>query len=347
MPRQPASEPRKHLVICADGTWNRPEEDLASDVPTNVLRLARAVRPRHPDGTAQQVFYDWGIGAGHDRLIGGMTGRGIHKNILDAYRYLVQNYSPGDRIFLFGFSRGAYTVRCLCGLLNNCGLVKRPEAPLIQRAFDIYKHPGKTWAPRGEGAMAFRRDHSHSASQEVHFVGAWDTVGALGIPFSLMGLFDRKDEFYDTKLGSNVRFARHALAIDERREDFEPTLWLPRDGLDLQQVWFAGSHSDVGGSYPPDAGGHLASDYPLQWMMDEAQSAGLALEPHLKQSLRPSPTASLHDSRRHVFRLKKPLIRPLQTPGFPTTLHPSVLERCRADPDYRPRNPDFDALAKA
>lgn len=346
MPGRADRKPQKNLVICADGTWNRPEEDLATDMPTNVLRLARAIRPLHRDGSPQQVFYDWGIGAGHDRLIGGMTGRGIHKNILDAYRYLVQNYSPGDRIYLFGFSRGAYTVRCVCGLLNNCGLVKRPDAPLIQRAFEIYKHPGKAWAPGGDKARAFRRQYSH-ASADVHFVGAWDTVGALGIPFSLMGLFDQKDEFYDTKLGSNVRIARHALAIDERREDFEPTLWEPREGLDLQQMWFAGSHSDVGGSYPPDAKGYLASDYPLQWMMAEAGTAGLALEPHLKQSLRPSPTAPLHDSRRHVFRLKRPLIRPLQQPGFPTTLHPSVLERCRLDPNYRPRNAGFEVAAKA
>ena len=346
MPGKSARRPRKNLVICADGTWNRPEEDLAKDTPTNVLRLARAISPLAADGTPQQVFYDWGIGAGHDRLVGGITGRGIHKNILDAYRYLVQNYSPGDRIFLFGFSRGAYTVRCLCGLLNNCGLVQRPEARLIQRAFDIYKHAGSDYAPHGRQALAFRRDYSHPAD-EVHFVGAWDTVGALGIPFSLMGLFDQKDEFYDTKLGSNVRIARHALAIDERREDFAPTLWEPREGLDLQQVWFAGSHSDVGGSYPPDSQGQLASDYPLQWMMHEATRAGLELEPHLQATLKPAPLAQLHHSRRHIFRLKRPLVRALLVDGISTTLHPSVQERHRVDPDYRPPNPGFEALLGA
>ena len=100
----------KRIVICADGTWNRPEKDL-DDRPTNVLRLARGVKPVGPGQTAQQVFYDWGLGSYHSEAVAGATGRGIHKNILDGYRYIVQNYAPGDRLFLFGFSRGAYTVR--------------------------------------------------------------------------------------------------------------------------------------------------------------------------------------------------------------------------------------------
>ena len=129
----------KRIVICADGTWNRPEKDLKVDFPTNVLRLARAISPMAGDGKPQQVFYDWGVGSYYDEVIGGTTGRGLHKNIMDGYRYIVQNYSPGDEIYLFGFSRGAYTVRCLCGLINNCGILKRPDARLIQQAFDHYK----------------------------------------------------------------------------------------------------------------------------------------------------------------------------------------------------------------
>ena len=121
-----------NIVVCADGTWNRPEEDLEADFPTNVLRLAQAVKPTSGD-TKQHVFYDWGLGAYHDKLLGGGIGRGIHKNILDGYRYIVQNYAPRDKLYLFGFSRGAYTVRALCGLINNCGILKRADARLIPK----------------------------------------------------------------------------------------------------------------------------------------------------------------------------------------------------------------------
>jgi len=137
--------------------------------------------------------------------------RGLHKNIMDDYRYIVQNYSPGDELFLFGFSGGAYTIRCLCGLINNCGIIQRPDAALIQKAFSHYKRNGKAYAPEGEKSKEFRRQHSHE-SREVKFVGVWDTVGAMGIPISFLGLFDDKDEFYDTKIGKNVRIARHAMA---------------------------------------------------------------------------------------------------------------------------------------
>ncbi|AOY89144.1 hypothetical protein BKP64_13750 [Marinobacter salinus] len=327
----------KRLVICADGTWNRPEEDLQKDVPTNVLRLARAIRPVALGDSPQHVFYDWGIGSYHNAVIGGVTGQGIHKNIMDAYRYIVQNYEPGSELYFFGFSRGAYTVRSLCGLINNCGILQRPDARLIQKAFDHYKKAGKDYAPSGAESLRFRAEHSHE-SREIRFVGAWDTVGALGVPFSLLGLFDRKDEFYDTKLGSNVRIARHALAIDERREDFEPTLWLPRKGLNLKQVWFAGSHSDIGGGYPADDNGLLASDIALEWMVSEAVAAGLDIEPHLPAAINPSPKARLHNSRRHIFRFSTPLVRPLKPKDTETSIHPSVDDRWRLDPDYRPPN---------
>ena len=116
-----------NIVICADGTWNRPEEDLATDTSTNVLKLARAIRPSQ-GALSQHVFYDWGLGSYHSGALAGATGFGLHKNVLDGYRYIVQNYAPGDRLFFFGFSRGAYTARALCGLINNCGILRRPQA---------------------------------------------------------------------------------------------------------------------------------------------------------------------------------------------------------------------------
>jgi len=327
----------KRIVICADGTWNRPEKDTSKDFPTNVLKMARAIHPVADDGMPQQVFYDWGVGSYYDPIVGGATGKGLHKNIMDDYRYIVQNYAPGDEIYLLGFSRGAYTVRCLCGLINNCGILKRPDAALIQTAFDHYKKPSAAYAPRGAKSVEFREQHSHP-SREVKFVGVWDTVGAMGIPISFLGLFDDKDEFYDTKIGSNVRIARHAMAIDEHRSDFEPTIWEPKPTMSLKQVWFAGAHSNVGGSYKPDSDGTLLSDIPLEWLMKEAGKAGLAIEPHLPEAIHKNATATLHNSRRSFYRIKKRFFRTINHGRGEVLIHDSVKQRWDADASYRPKN---------
>lgn len=328
----------KRIIICADGTWNQPEKDLKKDFPTNVLKLARAISPIADDGTPQQVFYDWGVGSYYNNVVAGMTGKGLHKNILDNYRYIVQNYNDGDEIFLFGFSRGSYTVRCLCGLINNVGIIKRPDAALINQAFKHYKRSGAAYAPRGEKSIHFRQQHSHP-SKEVKFVGVWDTVGAMGIPISFLGLFSDKDEFYDTKIGSNVRYARHAMAIDEHRSDFKPTIWTPRENMSMQQVWFSGSHSNIGGSYKPDKNGTLTSDIPLAWMVQEAEAIGLSIEGHLIDDIVSSDKpASLHNSRRTFYRLKDKYYRDIQHNKGPTLIHQSVQQRWLSDERYRPRN---------
>jgi uncharacterized protein (DUF2235 family) len=324
-----------NIIICADGTWNRPEQDITQDFPTNVLKLARAIKPSVKN-TQQHVFYDWGLGSYHNNIIAGATGRGIHKNILDCYRYIVQNYSPNDKIYLFGFSRGAYTVRALSGLINNCGILKRIDARLIAQAWKIYKSPLAKNHPNGASAKKFSSDHSHR-SKKIHFIGVWDTVGALGIPLSIMGLFESHDEFYDSKMGPNVSIARHALAIDEQRQDFEPTLWTPRATTDLKQVWFAGVHADIGGSYAPDKNtGAMSSNVSLEWMLNEATQADLHLEAHIKNNLSTRPLAKIHKSRNHVYRLKTPLYRELIVADKPSTIHPSVKERYLSDKRYRP-----------
>ncbi|MCZ6711890.1 MAG: DUF2235 domain-containing protein [Gammaproteobacteria bacterium] len=327
----------KRIVVCADGTWNRPEKDLDRDRPTNVLKLARAIKPVGLQHTAQQVFYDWGVGSYYDPILGGATGRGINKNIVDDYRYIVQNYAPGDEVFLFGFSRGAYTVRSLCGLINNCGILKRPDARLIQAAFDHYKKPGKAYHPDGVRSVEFRAQHAHP-SRKIQFVGVWDTVGALGIPFSFLGLLDKKDEFYDTKIGPNVVIARHALAIDEQRSDFEPTIWKPQPGTDLKQVWFPGVHGSIGGGLAPDPDGGLLSDLALAWMTAEAKHAGLTIEPHLNRSLNLKPSAKLHQSRKHIYRSRSRVERPIDHDTGPVLAHKSVKQRWDELANYRPRN---------
>ncbi|WP_434926996.1 DUF2235 domain-containing protein [Shewanella sp. HL-SH2] len=326
----------KRIVVCADGTWNRPELDVEQDHATNVLKLARAIDPIASDGKSQQVFYDWGLGSYHDVLISGATGRGLHKNIVDGYRYIVQNYSPGDEVWLFGFSRGAYTVRCLSGLINNCGIIKRPDAKYIQKAFDHYKTQDNKYAPDGIKSVEFREKYSH-ATRDVAFVGVWDTVGAMGIPFSFLGLFEDKDEFFDTKIGANVKVARHALAIDEHRQDFTPTIWSSKDSVDIEQVWFAGAHSNVGGSYPADDDGTRLSDIPLQWMMQQAQLNGLSIEHHLLDGIVLNPLAKLVNSRRKFYRLKTKSLRTINDLGA-AQVHSSVKARWQQDDSYRPEN---------
>ena len=288
--------PKKRIVICADGTWNDPEDEH----PTNVMQIARAIRPEDANGVQQVVFYDWGVGSYHRRLLGGMIGLGLAKNIQDCYRFIVHNYDAGDEIFLFGFSRGAYTVRSLAGLLNKCGILPRAEAEKIPSAYRFYKK--RRVMPNSDEAEAWRTKRGVACRGEVHFVGVWDTVGALGIPESVRAFTNRRDPFFDSQPGSRVRVARHAVAIDEKRKDFSPTLWEERPEVDVKQVWFAGVHSDIGGGREPK-GESLLSDLALAWMAMEAECRGLALEPHLERDTRGLDTAERHRSYKHVWRM--------------------------------------------
>jgi len=142
-----------------------------------------------------------------------------------------------------------------------------------------------------------------------------------------------------------VKFARHALAIDEKRVDFEPTVWQPRTGVDLKQVWFCGVHADIGGSYPPDKNGQSIADIALGWMMDQAVSADLTLEPHLKAGLSDDKGARLHESRRKLFRFKSSLHRPIEREGISMRIHPSVRTRYESDASYRP--PELEKLVNS
>ena len=211
----------KRLIICSDGTWNNPEK---KDV-TNVVRTALAVLPVDQKGIQQVVFYDWGIGSEGrgDKIPGGMLGKGLDKNIQDAYRFLVHNYVAGDEIYLFGFSRGAYTARSTAGLIRNAGILKKEHADLIPRAYRMYRSKAK---PDVSRAIEFRKQFSQAQEVHIKFIGVWDTVGALGIPLRIMqDINERKYAFHDTSLSKIINHACHALAIDEKRRDFKPTLW--------------------------------------------------------------------------------------------------------------------------
>lgn len=269
-------------------------------------------------------------------------GYGLADDIRHAYVFLMDRFQPGDRVFLFGFSRGAYTARSIAGMLRKCGILRRDQLHRYAQALDLYRsddHPDDPWP------VEFREKCSVAGNEliRVRFIGVWDTVGALGIPLSaLRWLTRRQHQFHDTQLSKCVQSAYHALAIDERRRPFTPTLWSyqPKEGQTVQQVWFCGAHSDVGGGYLQ----HGLSDIALAWMKENARAEGLVFNPSAEQAypIRPDPRAPLHNSRKGIYRLTSGIDRPIGVDAktgavdVTQTIHPSVLERWDADPAYRP-----------
>jgi uncharacterized protein (DUF2235 family) len=339
----------KKLVLCCDGTWNRADQEKDdAPTPTNVVKLAYRVAKR--DGpTLQVVYYHQGVGTGNavDRYSGGAFGDGLEENIHDAYRFLIANYETGDEVYLFGFSRGAYTARSLAGMIRKCGVLKRAAVRQYRAALDLYRSSQD--GPDSPKALAFKGANAIDgpANVPIHFIGVWDTVGALGIPLRGLRSLTRQDyQFHDTALSGSVRFAYHALAIDEHRAPFEPTLWqaLGKPGQTMEQVWFCGAHSDVGGGYPETG----LSDQALDWMLAKAKGAGLALDETAIAALplHPEPKGKLHDSKTGLYNLTKGIDRPIGVVKDPKTgaladdptqsLHESVTKRWDADAGYRP-----------
>jgi uncharacterized protein (DUF2235 family) len=340
----------KRLVICCDGTWNRADHEDKDGKPcvTNVIKIATRVAKRD-GGTLQIVYYDQGVGTGNtlDRFSGGAFGQGLAENINDAYRFLVANYEPGDEIYLFGFSRGAFTARSIGGMIRKCGILRREFSAEYGKAVALYRSLA---SPTEKGPTDFRTRFSLGGAEgtKIRFVGVWDTVGALGIPLRGLRWLTRKDDqFHDVQLSSAVERAYHALAIDERRGPFEPTLWdyVPKDGQIVEQVWFCGVHSDIGGGYSETG----LSDIALDWMLGKAQQAGLALDPAVlaARPLHLDPMSEIHNSKTGLYRATPGLDRPIgltpitktrPTPvNDPTqSVHPSVLKRWDGDKTYRP-----------
>jgi len=231
----------KRLVLCCDGTWNAADQERDGvPCPTNVVKLGYRVAKRDAGGTLQVIYYDQGVGTGNvvDRMSGGAFGRGVEDNIHDAYRFLIANYEPGDEIFLFGFSRGAFTVRSIGGMIRKCGILARPFVRYYRAANELYRNEEH---PDDPGPTKFRHDYSVLRAQAIpiKLIGVWDTVGSLGIPLrGLRSLTRTKYQFHDTELSGTVQFAFHALAIDEHRAPFEPTLWAykPKPAQHVEQV---------------------------------------------------------------------------------------------------------------
>ncbi len=263
----------KRIVFCADGTWESPLNN------TNVYRLYKGLTQTQD----QLGFYDDGVGAdgaGIARLIEGATGEGLLQKIKTAYTKICHAYEMGDEIFLFGFSRGAYTVRSLAGMIASCGIPGGPFSDgLVETVFQAYRLPGQRDALLAE----LKSDLTTAA---VEFIGVWDTVGSLGIPAIFGGFDTNAFGFLDTKLHPNVKRAYHCISIDERRRQFPATLWdetaIP--GQTLEQVYFTGCHGDIGGGthfgQGVDAQTRLC-DIPLSYMVTRAASAGLTFDPQL------------------------------------------------------------------
>jgi uncharacterized protein (DUF2235 family) len=254
----------KKIVFCADGTWDKPQN------ATNVYKLYKALAT----SASQVPYYDDGVGSTGlpiEHLAGGAFGAGLFQKVKDGYSKIAQVYDADDEIFLFGFSRGAYTARSLAGMIAICGLpTKNFDQHLVDTAFAAYRDRDdrqRLLASLGPNVMY---------NAQIKMVGVWDTVGSLGIPGAVFSLPDPLYGFLDTGLHPDVQNAYQALAIDEKRREFPPTLWTsqPAAGQVLEQVWFSGVHCDVGGSYPETGLANIT----LSWMLTKAVALGIEVD---------------------------------------------------------------------
>lgn len=331
--------PSQRLIVLFDGTWNDPEDY------TNVYRLSRNIVDF--DGPIRQrFFYDPGVGTSPlMRLPGGALGLGLSKNLRQGYDWLVHRYTEGSDIYIFGFSRGAFTARSLAGMIRKCGLLHTSTPALMDRAEKLYRD--REIAPDDKKAVDFRDRYSREVT--IHMLGVWDTVAALGIrgtPLSEAGKF----AWHDTTLSSIVKHAYHALALDEHRAAYDCVYWtgpVKPAQEEVEQRWFIGAHANVGGGYNPNP----LADPPYLWMEKKAIARGLVLkpvvplkDPHLTEpddsyalflnglyaryrKLRHGDEGRFHRRYDHDAH---------GAPATNITVDPSVWARWAAVPEYRP-----------
>ena len=363
------------IAIFCDGTWNSPRNPRQ----THVERLCRVCE----NSEDQNVFYFSGVGTGVgtmgffegllDRFGGGLFGWGLNRNIKSAYLELCRTYQPADKIMLFGFSRGAYTARSLAGMIRKCGILEEPTPERVNEAFRLYRMRGEENEPDAEHIIAMRRKLSprfatrykdgmargdDSALVRITYLAVWDTVGALGVPGSILGpvarWWNQQYMFHDTRLSHLVEHARHAVALDEKRVFFEPALWrnlsdtgegpgLNRGDISehrrYQQIWFAGVHSTIGGSTKDQS---LASAS-LAWVFAGANELGLKLgQGFIVPEVPVDPTRDAPEIGAYsiFYRVLPWLLQWRMGPGEKRNLHPTVDERLDARPDYRPASLD-------
>lgn len=364
----------KRIALFLDGTWNKVESK------TNVWLLSQRVAQN--DGPIRQLYaYHPGVGTQwYNALRGGAFGYGLGEHVLKGYQWILENYEDGDEIYIFGFSRGAFTARSVAGLIARCGLLRRGAA-IDARTLYLRYERSETTRPIYKLEYEAARNRPLSKDEQVLLassrrvnikaIAVWDTVGALGVPFGdIRGLSRKKFLFHNTRLSNIYEHAFHALAIDEHREAFEPTLWTrfvpdppdpppamaPREPI-VEQRWFVGAHADVGGGNPT----HLP-EIAMAWIAAKAQQAGLAMKlpsPVARDACKAPITDSFAKFAFGLYKLVKrgkEFIRTIQPPPMLKQTHPqpgappkrgwvetvnetidaSVFDRFRADPTYRP-----------
>jgi hypothetical protein len=303
----------KRLVLCLDGTWNADDGEQI----TNIVRIRDLINPKLKTAAGveeQRVYYHNGVGTGlstRDKVIGGAIGAGLGHNVRSAYRFLSQQYQEGIEIYIFGFSRGAFTARSVAGYIGASGLLKPEHCSQENetRAWNFYRTPPDDRLPQDHEALA----KLSYPSVRIRLLGVFDTVGALGVPLEWFGNWNRKRfEFHNVTLGTNVDYALHALAIDERRGPFQASLWQypnHKNFEDVEQVWFSGVHSNIGGGYETTG----LSDMALQWMLSriETKKIGLQMVTDWKSKIAPDPLDTLYESRSAAYAWSRfsPMIR--------------------------------------
>ncbi|MEA2881691.1 MAG: hypothetical protein QOH32_947 [Bradyrhizobium sp.] len=358
---------KRRLALFLDGTWNKVSDN------TNIWRLRSLFAPAGSDGFEQRAFYSTGLGTKFgEKLRGGMFGSGIDIAITSAYEWLIENYEPDDEIFIFGFSRGAYTARSLSGLVSKCGLLQR-GAPLgVNQLFRRYRRSGAKTIREliaGEhGGDEFRFEENwmlkYARPVDIRFIGVFDTVGALGVPFPILrSIKGPAYPFLNTGLRRTNQYAFHALAMDEHRKAFMPTLWTnmgattaaPRPVERTEQRWFVGAHANVGGGCFSDPLAQL----PLKWLEGKAAALGLGFRDEFAtgQDTAMGPISdSYAEFAKGFYRLltfgqryHRPVGVPPASEGpgvsnINETIDASVFARWQTDKTYRP--PALAAWAK-
>ncbi len=324
----------KRIIFDADGTWDSKKSD------SNVYKFFQAIS-KEP---GQVAFYDDGVGVegnAIERFLGGAFGEGLFQKIRDGYRAIASVYEPGDEIYIVGFSRGAFTARSIAGMICDCGLpTKTCDKELVDTVFSAYRdrdHRSEILSTLTDNALC---------SAPIKMVGVWDTVGSLGIPAITGGVDPIRYGFLDTNLHAKIQNAYQALAIDEHRREFPPTLWtlpkVPVPGQTVEQVWFAGAHSDVGGGY--EDGG--LSDITLAWMIDKAEKLGLHFDPeaskkyHAILDATPATVEAALGTIHHSWNLWWGLPHDRSVPQG-AVISDSVALRASQDQTYRPKNLAF------
>jgi uncharacterized protein (DUF2235 family) len=350
---------KKRIALFLDGTWNNVRDN------TNVWRLKSLCSKT----SEQLVYYSAGVGTQFgERLRGGMFGIGINEEVVSAYEWLVEHYEQDAQLFIFGFSRGAFTARSLAGFISKCGLLKPGSPVSMKQLFERYRK-GTAESVRALGkvveselSLEDKWIKEYSRPIPIWFQGVWDTVGSLGVPIPCVPKVSREDfAFLETDLRINDTHAYHALAIDEHREAFKPTLWMkstpkqeqtypPRDLDHVEQRWFVGAHANVGGGYEND----LLAQIPLEWLMSKAIAHGLEFKDSVvidgNENLCPirDSLAEMAHGIYEILTLGRHYYRPIGAEPLGTgntvtstineTIDATVFDRWRSDETYRPRN---------